>query len=173
MTKMKSRDPDRMKALLKEFRFLIDDYGFELTERVDKFWSIKLVYLNSTTGIKLIYERKEQYVDIDICRLVDGEMIDNTTQALSEDEILKCINLNSIIKVTNPGDSIMPSYHYNESSGFFTPGGYSKYYRLIAEKLRKYSARFLSGDFSDFEELAIKVKKFYQKNLADYENSKI
>jgi hypothetical protein len=161
-----------MKAMLEEFKFLIHEYGFDLIEKKDDFWFLKLVYLNSMIGVIVSDERKEQYVDIDICKLVDKKIIDNTTQALKTDTPLNCINLNSIIKVTNPEDSIMPAHHYDESSGFFASGGDLKYYHLVAEKLRKYSSSFLLGDLSGFEDLATKVKKFYQKNIADYENSK-
>ena len=161
----------RMKTLSEEFKFLVDEYDFELIEKKDEFWFLKLVFKNPTIGVIISDERREQYVDVDICRLVNGKLIDNTAQALKTEESLNCISLNSIIRVTNPDDSIMPAHYYDESSGFFAPGGDSRYYRLIAEKLGKYALSFLLGDLSGFEELAIKVKKFYQKNIADHEGN--
>ncbi len=107
--------------LLKTFQFLIDDFDCQLTNQVDEALNSQFEYKNSTTGIVISYEKREQYIRIDLYRLVDGQIVKNITRALKSNEPLNGFSLDYLMKIKDPTkrDIVLPIHKYGEDSEFY------------------------------------------------------
>ena len=163
--KKKNTPPSGLRKIIFDtFQFLITEFDYELIEQTSEVMFYKLVFKNSTTGVVVMYESREQYIDIDLYKLIDGQIVKNVTHALISKEKIKGFRLDSIMKARNIRKQILPIHKYGEDSEFHGDNGLSKWVALFAENLRSYAADILNGDFSSFEELDAQFRENYYKN---------
>lgn len=145
------------------FLFLIEDYQFSIIDQSDEEWGHKMVLKNSSTGIEVTYEIREAYVNIMLYRLIDGEILENTSRAIRNNDSINGFNLDYFVKVRNPNDLIRPAYEYGEYSEFYEGNhGLSKYVSKFADNLKNHAEDILIGDFKVFTQLDKVVKESYE-----------
>lgn len=145
---------------IQSFDFLWEDYKFAIiSDKIEK-WGYILEAKNTVTGIKFIYEYKEAFVNVIIYRLVDGELIENTTHAIINDEKINGFSLNRIISVINPSD-LQKVYHPKKKE-VDENNDLEIYLEQIAVQIRKYLPEILKGNFNLFCKLDKIVKEEYK-----------
>lgn len=145
-----------------EFKFLISKYNFYIQSEYQDKNNYEIIYINSTTGVHILYEYKESYIFITLYRLEKGILIKNPLN-IKKNSILFGYGLDDIIYLLNPDAIIKPSYKYDESSVFFNQKiGFRLYLHCFADNLNKYANNILLGDFSIFKELDQIVKNRLQ-----------
>lgn len=149
------------------FSFLVDEYSFNILISKDEDWGYTFRAVNDTTGVEIIYEFTQAYLNIMLYRLIDGKIINNTMKAIKNNELINGFNLDLIIQIKNPSDMIQPAYVYGEDSEFYKPEvGLRNYLLLFANNLRTYATGILSGDFEIFilldENMKEKYKDYYK-----------
>lgn len=133
-----------------KFNFLITDFGFKLADSREEKWGYNLIYLNSTTGVKINYEFREAYIFIMLCKLVDGNLIENPRN-INEDTTLYCYGLDDIVDIINPKDSMKPVYQYSDGFEYYNKeNGMSLYISKFADNLKKHAEDVLNGNFDIF-----------------------
>jgi len=160
---MKKSDLER---IYKEvFSFLFTEYNFTIISSKSENWGYKLVAQNSTTGIEIIDEFREAYIQIYLYKLVDGEIIRNSVYTIKTNEPIEGFELGWIIELKNPKAQIKPAYEYEIDSPFFDEkNGRKNYANFVASRLKEYASDILNGDFSSFSALDTMVKEYYKKN---------
>jgi hypothetical protein len=155
---------DSLEKLFEEsFSFLIDDFNFKIIKSRDEDWGYSYEATNNTTGIEIVYEFTQAYVNIMIFKLINGEIIKNTVQAIRHDEIINGFSMDLIVQIRNPKDLIKPAYQYGKDSDFYKPKvGLKNYVSLFVGNLKKYAFDVLNGDFSIFTQLDEIMKKKYK-----------
>lgn len=148
-----------IKSIFKEeFEFLIKEFKFHIIKEVQDKFCYEIIYLNRTTGVKILYEYRESYIFIMLYRLENGKLVLNPL-IIDINSILYGYSLDDIVNLYNPADLIKPSYEYREESIFFDKKvGFRLYVRQFAKNLKIYSKDVLLGNFSIFENLEMTVK---------------
>jgi len=143
---------------MKQFKFLEFDYGFQLVKSVKEDWGYELIYLNNTTGVKIIYEFREAYIFIILYKLVDGKLIENP-KSIDENTVLYGFGLDDIIGLRFPQALIKPAYQYGEESKYYDKKkGLTLYVTAFSDNLKEYASDVLEGDFKIFHETQKIVK---------------
>jgi len=91
-------------VFINAFSYLADEYGFDILKEKNESWGYVLEGKNKTTGIRVTYEFKEAQAKVMLYRLIGGEIIDNTTQALLNGENINGFSLEHIIALLNPDE---------------------------------------------------------------------
>lgn len=144
------------------FQFLIEDYHFGIISQSDEEWGHKMVLKNATTGVEIIYEVREAYINIMLYRLLNGEIRENTSSAIRNNETINGFNLDYIVNIRNPNDLIRPAYEYGEYSEFHEENyGLYKYISKFSDNIKKHAEDILNGDFDLFNQLDKVVKESY------------
>jgi hypothetical protein len=135
------------------FSFLIDDFNFrEETLEIDN-WGLRLVFCNSTTGVRISYEPSEDSIFVVLIRLVDGKLPDYPV-FIDEDTVLNYFDLQDLLSVR------IPCFKENNFElGEKTNSEIENSIKQIAKNLRTKAEDILKGDFSIFSELERIVKK--------------
>lgn len=129
-----------------EFRFLEQDFDFQVVEIENGGWGGRVVYKNGTTGIRIVFEHRSCFLFVFIFPLVDGEMIDNV-QPITDVSPITCFDLQDYLDTET---RMKPTYDYPEGSPFDDEQqGLARYFREFAVRLRKYGLPLLIGDFGD------------------------
>ena len=150
------------------FKFLITDYNFKIISSKTDNWGIVIKAKNRTTGVKIIDEIREAYIQIVLYRLVDGEIVDNSSSVINatninNDEPMLGFGLGWIIELKDPEAQLLPSYEYGEDSPFKDEeNGKKNYVEFVAAKLIMYANDILNGDFSTFVALDKMVKEYFR-----------
>lgn len=167
MKKQKAISANLRKIMLNKFQFLIDEYDCKLIEQVDDSLFYQLTYKNSTTGVIVTYDAREQYIDIDLYRLVNGQIIKNLMHALKGNETINGFSLDYIVKKKTLRDTtqILSIHEYGKDADFTSPEGFSKYLDLFTTNLKKYAGHILKGDFTDFKHLDVEFRRDYHQNI--------
>jgi len=148
-----------------QFGFLITDCEFKLVGCREEEWGYNLIYLNSTTGVKIIYEFREAYIFIMLYKLVDGKLIENPRN-ISDDTVLYGYGLDDIVNLKNSKDSMKPTYEYGDESEYYDKeNGMTLYVSKFADNLRKYANEVLNGNF----EIFMKVDKVVKERARQYQ----
>jgi hypothetical protein len=149
MTKINERNIGLFK---KAFSFLIDDFGFrEKSLELDNS-GIRLVFCNSTTGVRISYEPREGGIFVMLIRLVDGKQPDYPI-FIDEDTVLNYFDLQDLLSVR------IPCFKENNFEIGKTNSELENYIKQIAKNLRTQAEDILKGDFLIFSELEIIVKE--------------
>lgn len=144
------------------FEFLIKDYCFRIISQSDEKSSYKMVLKNATTGVEIKYEVREAYINIMLYRLVNGEIRENNSIAIRNNESINGFNLDYIVNLRSPNDLIRPAYEYGELSEFYEEEyGLFKYVTKFSENLKKHAGDILNGEFDLFNVLDKFVKDTY------------
>jgi hypothetical protein len=93
-------------------------------------------------------------------RLIGGEIIENTTQAILNGEKINGFSLEHIIALLNPDED--QSIVYPAEAEVDEQDDLLNYLVNINTKLIKYAVNILEGDFSLFEKLDRSVRQKYQ-----------
>ena len=151
------------------FRFLITDYSFKIISTKTDNWGISILAKNLTTGVEIIDEIREAYIQITLYRLIGDEIVENTVSAIKNGESINGFELGWIIKLKNPDAQIKPAYEYGDGSPFHDEkNGKKNYVEFVAGKLKEYAGDILNGDFSSFGALDKMVKERYKERRKNY-----
>ena len=143
-----------VKTFEEVFSFLSDEFEFKTIKSNSEDWGYCFTAVNNTTGVEIIYEIGDAYVNIILYKLVNGEIVDNTYKAIRNNEQINGFNLDLVVRNKNPNDLIRPAYEYGKDSEFYKPGvGLKNYITVFADNLRKYGSEVLKGDFTVFNKL--------------------
>jgi hypothetical protein len=158
---------DFISTIEKQFKYLKDTYSFELIKIKKEPLAYSLLYLNSTTAIKLEFEARESYLFITLYKLENGQFIDNPI-LIKESSVLHGYSLDDILTLRKPSAMIKPTYQYSESFNYHSKiGGLDKYISDFAYNLKMYASDVLNGNFTIFEELNHVVKKRITENVTN------
>jgi len=160
---MKKGDLERI--FEEAFSFLLTEYNFTSTLSKRESWGYKFTAQNLTTGVRIKYEFREAYIQINLYKLIDGKIIENTADAIKNDDPITGFGLWWIIKLKNPEAALKPAYEYGIESPFYDEkNGLKNYVELFSSRLKEYASDILNGDFSSFSALDTMVKEYYKKN---------
>ena len=149
MTKINERN---LSLFRKAFSFLIDDFSFrEESLELDN-WGIRLVFCNSTTGVRISYEPREGGIFVMLIRLVDGKLPDYPI-FIDEDTVLNYFDLQDLLSIR------IPCFKENNFEIGKTNSEIENYIQQIAKNLRTKAEDILKGDFLIFSELERIVKE--------------
>jgi hypothetical protein len=149
MTKIDER---YLSLFRKAFSFLIDDFGFrEKSLELDNL-GIRLLFCNSTTGVRISYEPCEGDIFVMLIRLVDGKQPDYPI-FIDEDTVLHYFDLQDLLSVR------IPCFKENNFKIGKMNSELENYIKQIAKNLRTQAEDILKGDFTIFSKLERIVKE--------------
>ncbi|HEY6332281.1 MAG TPA: hypothetical protein VI756_23355, partial [Blastocatellia bacterium] len=127
----------------------------------------RLVYKNDSTAVELGLEWREQYLYVELFRLVNGEIRDNPI-IIGQKSKLTAFNLEDLVEIRAPHKAI-------DSESWTTPltlRSVDHILRRYSELLSKFAADVLVGDFRVFPRLEAKVKSRLQSAAAPRQRAK-
>ncbi|WP_340077908.1 hypothetical protein [Leptobacterium sp. I13] len=139
-----------IEILLDKFKFLKTDYNFFISKKIDEnlFCSIEYVNKEQNVGVSISYEVPEGYVDIFLCKLKEGKIVEDP-RIIGEKTELNCFSLDDIVTLIEPSELIKPSYHYPETHRYFDEDKGNEYFISdFASCLKKHADEILRGNFS-------------------------
>jgi hypothetical protein len=136
---------DFCESVKKHFQFLETEYDCKLESSHIEDWGGEVIYLNQTTGIKLLYEFSSAFIFVFIYKLVNRKMVDNP-RPVTESSKIYCFDFNDALP---EGEKMKPAYEYGASSNYYDEvNGISNYTQEFASRLERNGGGVLSGDFS-------------------------
>lgn len=145
----------------KYFHYLEGEHGFKTMLSERKEWRYCFIAMNLTTGIEIIYEFKEAYIQVILHKLINGEILHSITNSIKNNTPITGFSLEWILALRNPKEQIKPAYNYPPNHQYYKKDGLEKYVAMVAEKLKEYASDILNGDFSVFTTLDSMVKENY------------
>ncbi|MCP4142556.1 MAG: hypothetical protein GY755_20140 [Chloroflexi bacterium] len=153
---------DLHEDILEGFSRLAEQYGLDLIETTSDALFYELVFKNSTTGMIVMFEARDQFIFVSLYKLINGKIIGNTTRALQTNEKINGFNLNFIVHIENPSDKPLPMHKYPAERGLFKDG-YAEYVGFFTKNLEKYADDILRGDFSRFPKIEKEFRALWEK----------
>ena len=151
------------KIVKKEFKFLESKFACTLYKSSKEDWGYEMIYINKTTGVKIIHEFRESDIFILLYQLVDGELIEDARN-IKDDTVILSHGLDDIVNIRNSSALIRPTYKYAVDSKYHDKDhGMSYYVADYAKNLEKYANDVLMGDFTIFPTLDKIVKERAKK----------
>jgi hypothetical protein len=142
-----------------EVNFLKTSFGCKLVKRRKHNWGYELCYVNSTTGVKIMYEYREAYIFFSLGRLINGKLVESII-AMDDKGVFYNSSLDDIIALRNPGAMMKPGWFYDDSSKCGDKeNGFTLFVKAFAANLEKYAADVLNGDFEIFKDTSEIVKQ--------------
>jgi len=140
------------------FAFLKNEYTFRVVkEKLNA--NADLLYVNDTTGVKIVFSNREAYCFIYLYKLVEGKLIENPSNIYMNSKLYAYM-LDDIVALRNPSRLIRPAYMYGEDSKFHNEeNGFRLYLEEFARNLKIYADDVLRGDFKIFPKLEKVVKE--------------
>lgn len=139
-----------------EFGFLVDKYGFEVVAKRKETGNIlNLIFQNRTTAVIVKWERNENWICVELYRLVNGELVLDSGK-VNFSSVLNGYYLDDLLSIRHPG--FLTSSLNNENEVLNAIAIYSK-------GLRDHGADILTGDFSIFHDLEKMVKGRLSRKL--------
>jgi len=139
-------------ACEKAFAGLTAHYGFSEAKHKRGQFQWEWVLKNPTTGIRVVYEVRELYVWVLVCRLVNGK-IERTTGEIRPDTTISCFDLQGLLSLRK-GDGDYRFYHVTNVASY----NLSEILEQYVQYLEDYGADVLQGDFDVFRSLDAVVK---------------
>ncbi len=137
----------------RQFSFLKSEFGFQHKARRTSGGTLRDIYQNRTTAVEVALEWHEQYVYVELCRLVDGEIKENPF-VVSADSELNCFNFENLLLVR------APAAHIPQQSGkALSADDMEVTLAAYSEALHKFAADVLKGQFGIFDQLDVLVKE--------------
>jgi hypothetical protein len=138
---------------LDKFSYLEREYSFKVAKKkgVD---NIEIVYQNGTTGVQILFDRRENQIYVMIYQLENGKLIENPI-FLSYDTRVYGYDLDDILSQRIPG--------YSGTKMRSDCNGVLCVLENYAKMLRLHAADLLLGDFQLFPRLEkiVKNRKLY------------
>lgn len=140
------------RVCLEKFHFLATEFDFSSVVKKESSLC-RVIYRNRTTAVEIGLEWREQYVYVEIYRLVDGKMEENPIVIRPESD-LTVFNLEDLIATRAPELHLI-----SQASGKpLTSHDIEKILTDRALALRDYGQEVLQGDFRVFRKLGRIVK---------------
>jgi DNA-binding protein Fis len=136
----------------KSFQFLVDQFGFRNGVRKSEGGLYRVIYQSETTAVEIGLEWREQYIYVELLRLVNGKIKENPV-IIELDSELTVFNLEDLIALRAPKTKLSPGFNKRLTIE-------SVKYALThyARALREFGTDVLKGDLSVFAELEAVVK---------------
>jgi len=130
------------------FNFLITEYGFSLVPMQKDGNPYEIVFQNKTTAVIVNWERNENWIYIELYRLVNGSLIIDPI-SISDHTELNGYYLDDLLSIKHPNFS---------PTGFPVEKGILAILKNYSAMLNQYAADVLNGDFTIFGDLEKIVK---------------
>jgi Uncharacterized protein conserved in bacteria (DUF2188). len=150
---------------IEKFRFLVDQFGFGNPKKRVGGGLYRVIYQSRSTAVEIGLEWREQYIYVELFRLIDGKIKENPIIIRPESKLNE-FNLEDLLAIRAPHYKLSPNYFdkpYKLSPNYFNKSLSleSVQYVLIhyATVLREFAKDVLQGDFSVFSELELVVKR--------------
>lgn len=128
---------DMIAMILDTFSFLINEFEFRLLQSISNNYGIRIYYKNTTTGVEVNWEVREQRIFIMIIRLIDGEIPEYPIFFTSDSESYY-YDLGDVMKVKNGSFFDYGNLNNNDIESVLVNS---------AEYLKQYSQDLLNGNF--------------------------
>src|SRR5713226_8350677 len=136
-----------------KFQFLVDQFGFRRPVKRSEGGTYRVLYQSETTAVEIGLEWREQYVYVELFRLVNGKIKENPV-IIGRESDLTSFNLEDLIALKAPQMKLSPEY-FNRP---LTVQSLEHVLTRYARALRDCGRDVLKGDFSVFAELEGVVK---------------
>ena len=143
----------------REFKFLVEEFGFKKTATKTDADTPRIRYENSTTMVEAGVEWREQYFYVAIGRRDRKKTKVKDRMPRPEDELVT-FNLEDLLTLRVPGYIVSPGYFGQK----LARKDIERIMRKYAQSLREHAADVLQGDFSIFPEL----EKIVRKRMKDH-----
>jgi len=137
-----------------EFSYLMKDFNFKISNKNQHKWGYQIFMKNSTTGVIITFEFRDFYVFLKICKLENGDFVDDIKEIRSNSKINN-FDYENLLLIRSP-ESIYPEY---TDDTVFNDDLVEKIIKHHAKNLRENAFDVLNGDFSVFKELEKIVKE--------------
>jgi hypothetical protein len=128
------------------FNFLKTDYEFKRTSKKIYSTYFEIVFKNTTTGISLHYDARENYFYVVIYKLIDGEIVENALP-IKRNIPLDFFNLDYVIQFF---EKEKYELYFEEN---YKNKSFDDIIKQYALDLVRYAGDMLSGDFKNFSEV--------------------
>jgi len=140
-----------LKLSKQKFQFLLAEYGFLLKSSKKESGNIyKVAYQNNTTSVYLIWDLRDNWIYMEISRLVNGKPVPNPI-TINQDTTLNGFNFDLLLLIRQP-QRIPDSTPKNIDDVDGILDAYSKL-------LKAYGSDVLMGDFSVMTDIEKLVKE--------------
>ncbi len=136
------------------FNFLIAEYGFSIMPVPKSKKLHKVVFQNKTTAVIVNWERNENWIYVELYRLVNGKLVIDPI-IISDQTELNGYHLDNLLSIRSPEFS--PQRFPVDDQDFIL--------KIYSNMLRQYAADVLNGDFRIFDELEKIVKRRIDLNI--------
>ena len=136
-----------------QFQYLVDEFGFRRGPKRSEGGLYRVLYESAKTAVEIGFEWNEQYVYVELFRLINGKIQENpiVIQANSE---LTVHNLEDLIGIRAPKMMLGPDYFGKP----ITVASLDHVLSHYARALKELGGDLLQGDFTVFRELEAIVK---------------
>jgi hypothetical protein len=141
------------RVCLEKFHFPVTEFACKSVVKKERSGVCRVIYRNGTTAVEIGLEWKEQYIYVEICRLVDGKMKENPIVIGLESD-LTVFNMDDLLSIRAP----KVERRSKPTGGPLTPDDIEKILTDRALALHRYAQDILRGDFRIFCELDTIVK---------------
>jgi len=136
-----------------KFHFLVTEVACRSVVKKERSGVCRVIYRNGTTAVEIGFEWREQYIYVELYRLVDGKMKENPIM-IREDSDLTVFNLDDLLAIRAPKLECR-----SNSPG--RPLSNTDIEQILTDRalaLHKYGRDVLQGDFRVFRQLERVVK---------------
>jgi hypothetical protein len=141
------------KVCFEKFNFLVTEFGCRRAVR-EETGLCQVIYRNKTTAVEIGFEWREQYIYVELYRLVKGKIKENPIMIRPESN-LRVFNLEDLLAIRAPE----LAFSSNPPSKPLSNNDVEKILTDRALALHKYARDISRGDFSVFRELDGIVKR--------------
>lgn len=138
---------------VEKFQFLIEQYAFKQIAKKAEAGVYRIIYKNKTTAVEVGLEWREQYIYVELYRLIEGRIKNNPIIIRPETE-LTAFNLEDLLETRAPELKLPPDYFGRPLTIGIIENALARY----AFSVKKYAADILQGDFGAFDKLESIVK---------------
>lgn len=144
-----------------KFQYLVDEFGFRKGAKRSEGGLHRLLYENKETGVEIGFEWNEQYVYVELFRLIDGRIKENPI-IIRPDSELTVHNLEDLIGIRAPKMMLGPEY-FGEPITVESLGHILNHY---AGALKELGGDVLQGNFTVFRDLESIVKARISRSVS-------
>jgi hypothetical protein len=136
-----------------KFQYLVDELGFRRGPKRSEGGLYRVLYESETTAVEIGFEWNEQYVYVELFRLINGKIQENPIVIQPNSEVT-VHNLEDLIAIRSPKMTLGTEYFGKPITVESLEHVLSHY----ARALRELGGDVLQGDFTVFNELGSIVK---------------
>lgn len=141
---------EKFETLAREaFRFLEDDYEFKLMQTTRDRYTLVMLYQNTTTGIQVEFEPREDKIWLMLYRLVNGQLPKYKNVLDIDSDMTNRFDLDTLIEFKAPWFLAARKAQRTALSEYNMQSSLVE----TATALRQYGEDILNGNFTDFADL--------------------